>query len=291
MKNIKPWIKHYWGLAVELVDITEQRHIFLLAAGIAFNQMLCLLPTVLLAISMLSGLIDEKAMHGTLTDLVTQLVPGNLQAASFAQMVVRELDAVISYRTVAGWIAGIALLWLASALFGAMRSGLNAIFHIPTPKLFILYKVKDLLLTIVVAFLILLATMVTPLISLLELHWHQALEAMNMMWLDNIGARLTSIIITSVLFLVLYRFVPNKRLPWQIGLLSTVFAVVFWELARLVFTWYVNNTTNLSLFYGGYLALASLALWFYYSSFIFLFAAELAQFIYTRRHEHRSPTP
>jgi membrane protein len=91
------------------------------------------------------------------------------------------------------------------------------------------------------------------------------------------------------MFFVLYRFVPNKRLPWQIVIISTIAAVGLWELARVVFTWYVNSATNFSKFYGGYIVLASLALWFYYSAFIFLISAELAQYIYVKRTEHQAP--
>lgn len=284
-------VKRVWNLFVEFVNITEERHIFLLAAGIAFNQMLCLIPTVLLAISLLSGVLDPQSTHNTLVQLIAQFIPQNIVAADFAQMVVREIDAVFNYRSAASWIAGVALLWLASALFGSMRTGLNAIFHIPTPRFFVLYKVKDIVLTIVVALLVLVATVITPLLSILEQNWHQVLENLNWLWLDRIGARIISISVTSVLFIVLYQFMPNRRLPWKMVLLATLFAVGLWELARLAFTWYVNSTTNLSLFYGGYLAIASLALWFYYSSLIFLISAELAQFIYMRRYEHRSPTP
>lgn len=284
-------VRHNWDLLVEFVDITEQRHIFLLSAGIAFNQMLCLIPTVLLAVSVLSGLLDEHATRQTLEIILTQLIPQNIVAADYAQVVLHEVDAVFNYRTVAGWIAAVALLWLASALFGSMRSGLNAIFHVPTPRFFIWYKIKDLLLTVIVSVLILLATVVTPLLSLVDQNWHQALAQLNWMWLDTVGTRMISISMTTVMFLVLYRFIPNRRLPWIIVLLSTAIAVSLWELARVVFTWYVNSASNLSLFYGGYLALASLALWFYYSSFIFLIAAEIAQFIYVRKVEKRSPTP
>lgn len=289
--NTAKTVKHYWRLVVEFIDITEQRHIFLLSAGIAFNQMLCLIPTVLLAISLLGGLLDEQATRQTFQIILEQIIPQNIIAADYAQVVLHEVDAVFNYRTAAGWIAAVALLWLASALFGSMRSGLNAIFHIPTPRFFFWYKIKDLLLTIIVTVLILVATVATPLLSLVDKNWHQVLTQINWMWLDTLGSRLVSVSMTSVLFLVLYRFVPNKRLPWQIVILSTVIAVALWEIARIVFTWYVNSASNLSLFYGGYLALASLALWFYYSSFIFLIAAELAQFVYTRRVEKRSPTP
>jgi membrane protein len=107
----------------------------------------------------------------------------------------------------------------------------------------------------------------------------------------GLTAQVISLIATTVLFFVLYRFVPNRKLPWQIVVMSTIFAVGLWEVARVLFTWYVNGASNLSRFYGGYIVLASLALWFYYSAFIFLVSAELAQYIHVKRTEHHAPMP
>jgi membrane protein len=245
---------------------------------------------VLLAISVTSALIDQDATTNTVSDAIQRFLPKNTEATTAISTVVSEIDTVFNYSTRAGWIAGIALLWLASTLFGSMRSGLNAIFHIPTPRFFILYKLKDLVMTVIVAVLVMAATVATPLLSLLETSWQHLLPGDTWVWFHAMGSRFTSITFTTVVFLVLYRVVPNKNLPWPIILMSTVFAVVFWEGARVLFTWYMSSASNLSKFYGGYLALASLALWLYYSSVLFLLSAELAQFVYTRRVEQRSPT-
>ncbi len=289
--SVWPHLQHWWGMVVEFADITDRRHIFLLSAGIAFNQLLCLIPTVLLAISITSALIDQETTKNTVLEALQQFMPMNTQAALVVEGVVAEIDAVFNYSTLAGWIAGIALVWLASSLFGSMRTGLNAIFHIPTPKFFLLYKIKDLVLTVIVALLVLIATVLTPIVSLL-VEWLQGTVFLNALHLESSGsAQVFSVVSTCVVFVVLYRVVPNQKLPGTIVLLSTAFAVVMWELARLAFTWYVNSATNLSLFYGSYLAVVSLALWLYYSSLVFLVAAELAQYVHMRRVEHRSPTP
>ncbi len=285
-----PRIKHWWTLVAEFADITDRRHIFLLSAGIAFNQLLCMIPTIILAISVASNFLDEQATKETVASVLRQLLPSGIQATETTTLIVRELGAVFNYSTIAGWFAGVALIWVASALFGSMRTGLNAIFHIPTPKFFVWYKIKDLVLTLIVALMVVVATVTLPLFSILQGEWSSWLHGSPLIWLETLGAQVVSIIFTTVFFLVLYATVPNKRLPLPIIAMSTMFAVLLWEIARAAFTWYVNSASNLSKFYGGYLALASLALWFYYSSMVFLLSAELAQFIYVRRREHRSPT-
>lgn len=276
-------------MVYEFFDITDRRHLFLLSAGIAFNQLICMIPLILLVISIVSGVIDEQATKETVRLFLTQLLPTNIEATKTISTVIFELGAVFSYRTLTGWIAGVALLWLSSALFSSMRTGLNAIFHIPTPKFFILYKLKDLLLTIITTALIIATTLVSPALSVIEETGRTLFPNGDHLQIMGLTAQLISLIATTVMFFVLYRFVPNKRLPWQIVVMSTIAAVGLWEFARVLFTWYVNSATNFSKFYGGYIVLASLALWFYYSAFIFLISAELAQYIYVKRTEHHAP--
>ena len=283
------WLKHAWDLIYEFADITDQRHIFLLSAGIAFNQLICMIPLIILVISVVSGFIDEAQARETVELFLRQVLPENIEATQSIATVVYELGTVFTYRSVAGWIAGGILLWLSSALFSSMRTGLNAIFHIPTPKFFVWYRLMDLLLTIITAALILITTSATPVLTVLQEYSANQLDDPTGV-LFGYSAQVASIAAAVVLFIVLYRFVPNKRLPWQIVFMSTLFAVGMWELARVAFTWYVNTASTLSRFYGGYIVLASLALWFYYSSFIFLVSAELAQFIFVRRTENRSPS-
>ena len=284
-----PPLRHLWRLTVDFVDITERRHIFLLASGIAFNQLLCLIPFVLVAISIVGGMLDETATKESVRQALAKVMPDGIQATETISHVIYELSAVFNYSSIAGWIAGFILLWTSSALYSSLRTGLNAIFHIETPRFFIIYKLKDMAFTIITVVLIVLTTFVSPAFTLAEDFGAWLLPDRTASVVFTLGARLTSLASTLVLFFFLYMFVPNRRLPWPVVIMSTLISVGLWEVARAVFTWYVGASVAISKFYGGYIALASLALWAYYSSLIFLFGAELAQFIHVRRTEHRSP--
>ncbi|MFN6136354.1 MAG: YihY/virulence factor BrkB family protein [Bacteroidota bacterium] len=283
------WLKTAWKLIYDFVDITDRRHIFLLSSGIAFNLLLCTIPLLVLIVSIVSGLLDVEKTKDTVEAALVQFFPRNTQASTMIAGVISELGAIFNYSTVAGWIAGIALLWLSSALFSSLRTGLNAIFHVPTPKFFFLYKLKDMAFTIITVVMILLVTLLSPLLTLVEQYWRSAVDVDNTGFIFGFTVQAASLVATFALFLALYKLVPNKRLPWPIVLMSTGFAVALWELARTAFSWYVNSAANFSKFYGGYVALASFALWLYYSAFIFLLSAELGQYIYVLRTEKHVP--
>jgi membrane protein len=242
-----------------------------------------------LIVSLVSGVMDVEQTKDTVEATLEKLLPKDPQATKLVTSIIDEVGAFFNYRSAAGWIAGIALLWLASALFSSLRTGLNAIFHIPTPKFFVLYKLKDMAFTIVIVLLILLVTLLSPLLTIADSLALDSSDGGITGMLSGLTVQAASLIATSILFLLLYKLVPNKRLPWQIVLMSTGFAVVFWELARKLFSWYVYSATNFSKIYGGSVAIASFAVWLYYSAFIFLLAAELGQYIYVLRTKQQAP--
>lgn len=289
--SLPPWVHRSWYHIQAFVDITDKRHMFLLASGIAFNQLICLIPLTLLAISVVSAFIGEATTKSAVVELSMRLIPHNANIIGAVNAVIQEVRMVFEYNTVTGWIGGIALLWTASALFSSMRTGLNNIFHIETKRIFIFYRIKDMIMTVLVALLILVTTIISPVLSLLENFSQTLLPDGAETFFFGATAQIVSVIATFVLFLTLYKFVPNRRLPQQIVWVSTGAAVVLWESARLLFTWYVNSATSFSTFYGGYVAVVSFALWMYYSSIVFLLSAELGQYIYVVRQEHHPPAP
>lgn len=282
-------VKHAWELIYDFIDITDRRHIFLLSSGIAFNLLLCTIPLVILILSVVSSVIDEEQTKSTVQNFLVNFLPQNSLATELISVVIKELGSVFNARTIAGWIAGVALLWTASTLFSSLRTGLNAIFHIPTPKFFVLYRLKDMLLTIITTFLILIVTLMSPLLTLVDSYWTGVIPELRQSIFFGLTVRVISLVATTIVFFLLYRLVPNKKLPWPIVLISTGVAVVLWELARILFSWYVSGASNFSKFYGGYVALASFALWLYYSAFVFLLAAELGQYIHVLRTEKEKP--
>jgi membrane protein len=283
-----------WNTFVEFVDITDRRHIFLLASGIAFNQLLTFIPSVLVAIGVASALVSEVTVKANVKEWLLGMLPRNGETEKLVTTVVSELHNVLAFSETAGWTSGFILVWTASALFSSIRTGLNAIFHIPTPKFFLVYKVKDLILTIVMIVLVVVATAASPLISLA-----QNADVTDILRLspDIIGflrsttLQLLGFLGSTILFFFLYWIVPNKRLPWLIVLISTGLAVLMTEAAAPLFSWYLTSATRLGVFYGGYLTIVAFALWLYYSSLIFLLSAEVAQFVYVKVKEHHAPAP
>jgi membrane protein len=82
-----------------------------------------------------------------------------------------------------------------------------------------------------------------------------------------------SISLVAFLFAVIFRYLPAHRLPWKIVAVGGVLTAVLFDLGRWVVSLYLAHSTQPSAF-GAAASFATLLLWLYYTSLIFLFGAE-----------------
>ncbi|MCL5990848.1 MAG: YihY/virulence factor BrkB family protein [Bacteroidetes bacterium] len=263
----------------------EQHHIFLLSAGIAFNILLYLIPLLLIAIFLVNLISEVGSVSTFLTTALQGVLPPNTKTYTFLKTTIEEVNSILSGSSVAGWIGIISLLWLSSTLLSSLRTALNRIFKIPSPYIFFIYKIKDIFLIIALALLVLVASLIFPLTTIAEELMANSLPASVQSFFSLMYSTLFSIVSSFLLFYLLFRFVPNKKTKRFIRFLSIGTSVIFIEISRFLFAWYISGITSYGLFYGTYAILASVALWVYYFVLIILFSAEFSQFVYDLRRE------
>jgi membrane protein len=91
-----------------------------------------------------------------------------------------------------------------------------------------------------------------------------------------------SVGVVAAVFYALYRFVPSDKIDNQRAIISALWATALWEIAKQAFGLYVTNFATLHRIYGAYLLIVISALWIYYSSLVFIVAAEIGQ-LYSER--------
>ena len=69
---------------------------------------------------------------------------------------------------------------------------------------------------------------------------------------------------------LLYTMAPDKRIPSRRVNFGALFTSVGWVIGTLVYSYYINNFANYSLFYGTLANLVVLMVWVYYLSYIFV---------------------
>lgn len=93
-----------------------------------------------------------------------------------------------------------------------------------------------------------------------------------------------SYLVTVVLFIVVYRFLPKAEVSLRDTLPGAFFAGLLWELAKYIFAWSVNYF-HYDQIYGSVGAVVAVLTWSYVSSLILLFGAQLTA-VFHREHPH-----
>jgi membrane protein len=80
-----------------------------------------------------------------------------------------------------------------------------------------------------------------------------------------------------VMFLLIYRYLPSRKIHWRTCLVAATFAGVFFEILKQAFGWYVANMADYKSTYGNLATLIILFLYLYYIGMIFILGGEIAQ--------------
>jgi membrane protein len=93
---------------------------------------------------------------------------------------------------------------------------------------------------------------------------------------------LVSFLVTVVLFVMVYRFMPRAAVTVRDALPGALLAGVLWEVAKYVFAWSLSYF-HYDQIYGSVGAVVAVLTWSYVSSLILLFGAQLTA-VFHREH-------
>ncbi len=250
---------------------------FFLAAGLSFYVVVCIVPFMLLVIAGSAFLISNEMVLHEVVERLGALLPvyqTEMEAA---------LRAVIAARGVSSLVGTLILLFFASQLFAATRLVLNRVFQHKGRGLIhgMLFDV-GMILFLTVGFLVSIA--VTGAFAWVRgialLSGGGSYVSMAFHWA---GLVLTLALDTS-LFVVIFRFVPNRRIRWSSVLAGGLATAVLWEGAKQAFRWYIQGVGIYSAVYGSLGVTIALMMWVYYSAIVFIIGAALIRGL----EEHRS---
>lgn len=282
--SYKKNFENFFNGVGEFFARTEKHSLFLKAAGIAFNILLYLIPMFLVAVFIVNILFSSEEVYDYIRKIFLDFLPPTERNEKFLDAILNEVSKILKKSSVAGWIGIAALIWLSSTLFSSLRNGLNSIFEIETKKFFLYYRLKDIILIILLSLYVFLASYVFPTINVIV-----GFVVDHTPFIGDLAARIAitgvSLLISASLFALMYRYLPNKRMPASVTNLSAGITIVMIEISRNLFAWYVSTMNTYSKFYGAYAIIAAIAIWVFYLAVIILISAELSKFIYDKRRE------
>ncbi len=282
------WIRQIWMYSVRLVERMDDDHIFLSAGGIAFSTILCLIPVVLLVFYVLSIYLTTEAATRTINEYIDALQLFPIEREQLRTEVFSTLTEFVGVRSLAGIVGGLGLLWSASALFSSIRSVFNKIFRIRVTKNILMSKVKDFVMLSIVGVTFVVAAVFTYGLSAIRYAGEEYFGiGFEGSFLAGSLAYAGSLLVSFVAIYLLFRFVPDRRLPVKAIFLSVLIATLLWEFAKHAFGWYIGHFWSIGRIYGPYSFLVVIAIWIYYSSLTLIVAAEFGEMLIERSYMKR----
>ena len=236
------------------------------AAALAFAAFLAMFPMILGALSIIGLAIRDPATEVKFQNLVLQLFPGSAQP---------ELQSAIhGVRQSAGWFGIVSLLglvWSASGVLATMEFALTQIFGTKRRAMHrqrLMGFVMMLLLVLAVGITVAANAAAAYLSSYIPFAWVLSFV---------IGA-----VVMVVLLVLLYRFVPNRKLRLRDVLPGALLAGVLIEALALGFPLYARLAGGFNTYGAQFALFFLLATWLYLLSQLLLLGAVYNRFLLER---------
>lgn len=169
-----------------------------------------------------------------------------------------------------GLVALAGLAWASLGLFTNLTSSLDAIFHATINRSMWRQRLLAFLMTLVLIMLIVISFVTSGALQLVSALFVSAPS----LWL-RIGSFFVPFGLTMVIFVLLFRYVPARKVYWDAVWPAAIFGSVGWELSKYGFQWYLSELANFTAVYGGIATVIVLLFWTYLLASILLLSAEL----------------
>ena len=248
---------------------------FFMSAGLAFFFLVCLIPVLLLGVSLvgfvLSG--EEAARH-----VVRQLVQ---QFPVYQAQITRVLLRIVETRTASGLLGTGTLVIFSTPLLSASRLILHRLLGVKGDGGFLRNLVRDSWMALLLSLLLFTVSTMTWLYHAFRVLAVHSLP-LAPRWFE-LAALPLGLMLSTVMFYCAYRYVPRRQVRMVPALAGAVLASVLWEIAKQLFRLYIQRISLYNEIYGPLSVLIAFAMFVYYSAIVFVFGAAYVASLDSRR--------
>lgn len=291
MRSLSSFTRHSFGVRNRgpwrsiLSHSLHQFHendLFTSAAAMSYFGLMTLFPALLLMLA----LSNKITAANELINHAVDVYPGS---RTFLRETLRSFSSVGTGVIISCFIV---VLWAGSWVFSVIERGLNRIWG-ATSRTFLHGRALTIGMIGIIGLLLALSVGITSVVVALremavslsprQMERYPILVSAGSVFWQGIYA-IVSFLVTVLLFVVIYRFMPKAEVSLRDTLPGAVLGGLLWELAKYLFAWSLNYF-HYDQIYGSVGAVVAVLSWSYVSSLILLFGAQLTA-VFHREHPH-----
>jgi len=238
------------------------------AAGIAYRVLFSIAPLAIVLVSIFGLVLQDDSVREDVVNTIVDWLPVSPSGTKDVEDAITSIATPVS---AVGLISLVLFAWAASGMMTAIRQGLETAMHVTESRPMARGKLVDLLLIMSAAVLVLVTAGLTLLAKFLQSSSGSVANATGLPAGRLVALLLHggALVLSVVVVLLLYRFVPARGLSLRDGLAGAIVTGLLLQLVALASAWTYERATRLSVVYGSLTA----ALVFLYS--IYLYSAAL----------------
>ena len=258
------------------------------AASLAYYALFSLFPLLLVLLSVTGFILRSDQAYTVTLDFVSRILPnagGLIQA---------NLQDILAKRGAVGAIGLVGSIWAASGFFDTLIRNVN--------RAWLGIKPRDIFQSRLLAIAMIFALVILLILSLSSNTVLNLIQGADLGFLniDDVGSwsgwpwiRLfIPIAFSFLLFLALFRWVPNTRVRFASSAVGSLWTTLAWEAAKRIFAWYLTSRwANFQILYGSLGTVLGLMFWIYVSCVVILLGAHITASIDQRKPRGEASTP
>ena len=261
---------------------------FAQSAIIAYYTLFSLPSLLLIVIWVTSIFFGREAVQGHITQEFSSLV-GYEPAKAIEGMI--SSASINSNSAVNMIISGGTLIFGATGVFFQLQKTLNTIFEVKednsTFKKMVIDRLISFGMVMAIGFLLIISLIVSAGISVFNNYVKNYYPEIASLIVSGLNF-LVSLVVITILFGAIYRFLPHKRIRWKTALIGASITTLLFLLGKTVIGVYFGQAAPASV-YGGASSVVLILLWVYYTGLIFFMGAEFTMVYSEYRINKKKP--
>lgn len=251
-----------------LMDRIKRDHVSAYAAQAAYFLIMSFIPFILF----LTTLIRYTPLtYNTMREAIMGFMPESLQSFVLGIVVdvYRRSTAIVP-------ITAVMALWSAGKGLQSITNGLNTIYHVKETRNWLVTRIYSVAYTLLFVIALIASLLLLVLGTQIQELLLKYIPFLGKMVARIIGARtLLVFVVLFLVFLVLYRVLPNRKATFKSQVPGAFITAVAWSLFSYGFSLYFEIFPGFSNMYGNLTALIMVMLWMYVCMNLMLYGAEI----------------